>query len=166
MTTLDKVWIALTFFACLAVVTFGGLFAPPDTLAHQWASFVFGLGSLRRENGSTLYRIVGILANRRVVSRYFAAPTEASAKVRMYKAFGMRVSALSAIPALPDDVGTVGYDEACNASETHAGTSRELRAQQSHAGADNTGRQMYKPAEATKTRVSNAGRSVLQSMFQ
>jgi hypothetical protein len=59
------------------------------------------------------------------------------------------------------DIGAIGYSRACNALETFAGTAAALRSMQSHKGPDNTGRTMYKPNNATATKINNKARAMM-----
>jgi hypothetical protein len=111
----------------------------------------------------SIYRIVGVLPTKAVVTRYMRADNAQAVRTRVYKAFQMRAYAIAQIArqALPEHIGTQGYDDACNARETFANTSGTMRTMQSHRGADNTGRAFYKPSEAQATRVNDKAQALL-----
>jgi hypothetical protein len=114
-----------------------------------------------RKEIAMIYRLVGILASGRVVSRYVRADNAVTARVRAYKAFKMRVKALAALGEWID-IGAVGYDAAVAEMPTHAVSGAELRAAQSHDGADNTGRLCYKVSEAKAVRITNKAAETLK----
>ncbi len=114
----------------------------------------------------TIFSVVGMTAERVTVRRFIRADSFRAARVRAFKAFDLRTAAIGVASmqhAMPG-VGTVGYDAACNATETRADSGAQLRAMQSHAGSDNTGRTMYKPSEASAVRIRNRASEILKTM--
>lgn len=111
----------------------------------------------------SIYRLVGMLESGRAVSRYIRADNAITARVRAYKAFKMRVRALAVISdqASLDYLGTIAYDVACNEAETYAHNGATLRAQQKHNGADNTGRQCWKPSNAAIVKTNNKAHALM-----
>ena len=104
----------------------------------------------------SIFRIIGMTAERQSVTRYIRAASYRAAQLRAFKAFALRTAAIgiASRQMAMADVGTVGYDEACNETETRADTGAQLRAMQSHSGADNTGRNMYMPAHAAQIKTA------------
>lgn len=105
-----------------------------------------------------------MMPDRKTVTRYIRARTWKGAQTRAFKALGMRTAAIgiASQQAMLAHIGTVGYDQACNARETQALSTSALRSMQSHAGADNTGRGCYKPNERERTKLNNRAQELMR----
>ena len=94
--------------------------------------------------------------------RYIRALNMSAARVRAFKVWHARPDIIEPFGMMAPDIGAFGYSRACNALENVARTSATLRAMQSHKGADNTGRNMYRPKGAALTKLENKALAIMR----